>query len=38
MAQLVLTGEKPDDMRHFAFDRFKYGREIRPSYSSGVLG
>lgn len=38
MAQFVLTGEKPDDMRHFAFDRFKYGREIRPRYSSGVLG
>jgi sarcosine oxidase subunit beta len=38
MAQFILTGTKPDDMRHFAFDRFTRGREIRPRYPSGVLG
>jgi sarcosine oxidase, subunit beta len=39
MAQLVLTGKKPDDMQHFAFDRFTRGTEIRPRYhQSGVLG
>lgn len=38
MAQLILTGNKPDDMKHFAFDRFARGAEIRPRYSSGVLG
>jgi sarcosine oxidase subunit beta len=38
MAQLILSGSKPDDMQHFAFDRFGDGREIRPRYSSGVLG
>jgi len=38
MAQLILTGNKPDDMKHFAFDRFAQGKEIRPRYSSGVLG
>ena len=38
MAQLILTGTKPDDMQHFAFDRFSQGREIRPRYPSGVLG
>jgi glycine/D-amino acid oxidase-like deaminating enzyme len=38
MAQLILTGNKPDDMRHFAFDRFARGAEIRPRYASGVLG
>jgi sarcosine oxidase subunit beta len=38
MAQLILTGTKPEDMQHFAFDRFAGGREIRPRYSSGVLG
>jgi len=38
MAQLILTGTKPDDMQHFAFDRFTQGREIHPSYQSGVLG
>lgn len=38
MAQLVLTSTKPEDMEHFAFDRFTTGKEIRPSYSSGVLG
>jgi sarcosine oxidase, subunit beta len=38
MAQFILTGAKPDDMQYFAFDRFTQGREIRPRYSSGVLG
>jgi sarcosine oxidase subunit beta len=38
MAQLILTGTKPDDMQHFTFDRFTQGREIRPRYQSGVLG
>lgn len=38
MAQLVLTGKKPDDMQHFAYERFAEGKEIRPRYSSGVLG
>jgi glycine/D-amino acid oxidase-like deaminating enzyme len=38
MAQLILTGQKPADMEHFAFDRFAWGKEIRPRYSSGVLG
>ncbi len=38
MAQLILTGTKPEDMQHFAFDRFTNGKEIRPRYESGVLG
>ncbi len=38
MAHYILTGEKPADMEHFAFDRFAKGKEIRPRYSSGVLG
>ena len=38
MAQLILTGEKPADMEHFAFDRFARGKQIRPRYPSGVLG
>ncbi len=38
MAQLILTGEKSAAMEHFAFDRFARGMEIRPRYSSGVLG
>ena len=38
MAQCILTGQKPDDMEHFAFDRFTQGKEIKPSYHSGVLG
>lgn len=38
MAQLVLTGTKPEDMEHFSFNRFTTGKEIRPRYSSGVLG
>jgi sarcosine oxidase subunit beta len=38
MAQLILTGTKPDDMLPFSFDRFVHGREILPRYPSGVLG
>lgn len=38
MAQLILTGRKPDDMQPFAYHRFTEGGEIRPRYSSGVLG
>jgi hypothetical protein len=38
MAQFILTGTKPDDMQHFAFDRFILGREIHPRYQTGVLG
>jgi glycine/D-amino acid oxidase-like deaminating enzyme len=38
MAQLILIGEKPADMEHFAFDRFARAAEIRPRYPSGVLG
>jgi glycine/D-amino acid oxidase-like deaminating enzyme len=38
MAQLILTGKKPGDMQHFAYDRFTRGKAIRPRYSSGVLG
>ncbi len=38
MAQYILTGDKPADMKHFAFERFTQGNEIHPRYSSGVLG
>lgn len=38
MAGVILTGNKPEDMQHFAFERFSNGNEIRPRYSSGVLG
>jgi hypothetical protein len=38
MAQLILTGTKPDDMQHFALDRFTWGKQIHPRYPSGVLG
>jgi hypothetical protein len=38
MAEYILTGKKPADMEHFAFDRFEQGKEIRPRYPSGVLG
>jgi sarcosine oxidase subunit beta len=38
MAQYILTGEKPTDMEHFAFERFTQGKEILPRYDSGVLG
>jgi glycine/D-amino acid oxidase-like deaminating enzyme len=37
MAQLILAGNKPDDMQHIAFDQFARGVEIRPRYGSGVL-
>jgi sarcosine oxidase subunit beta len=37
MAELILTGNKPDDMEHFAHDRFARAREIHPRYASGVL-
>jgi sarcosine oxidase subunit beta len=38
MAQYILSGEKPTDMQPFAFARFARGAEIRPRYTSGVLG
>jgi len=38
MAHLVLTGETPQGMEYFAFERFAQGREIRSGLSSGVLG
>jgi sarcosine oxidase subunit beta len=38
IAQFVLTGEKPLDMQHFAYNRFSEGKEIQPRYPSGVLG
>jgi sarcosine oxidase subunit beta len=38
MADLVLQGQKPADMAPFVFDRFSQGKEIKPNYSSGVLG
>jgi sarcosine oxidase subunit beta len=38
MAQFVLTGQKPTDMQHFAYERFAEGKEIHPRYASGVLG
>jgi sarcosine oxidase, subunit beta len=38
MAHFILTGQKPADMEHFAYERFAQGKEIRPRYSSGVLG
>jgi hypothetical protein len=38
MAHFVITGEKPEDMEHFAFDRFTQGKEIKPRYQSAVLG
>jgi sarcosine oxidase, subunit beta len=38
MAQLISFGTKPDDMQHFAFERFAQGKEIRPRNPSGVLG
>ena len=39
MAQLVLAGEGPADMEHFAYERFEQGREMRVGYiTSGVLG
>jgi sarcosine oxidase subunit beta len=38
MAQSLLSGEQPADMQPFALERFAQGKEIRPRYSSGVLG
>lgn len=38
MAQVIVTGQTPTDMQHFAYERFARGQEIRPRYSSGVLG
>ena len=38
MARLITTGETPDDMRPFAFERFERGEQIHLRYSSGVLG
>jgi sarcosine oxidase, subunit beta len=38
MAQLITTGETPDDMRPLAFERFEKGELIHLRYSSGVLG
>jgi sarcosine oxidase, subunit beta len=38
MAQLILTGKKPDDMKPLAYGRFAGGKEIHPRYASGVLG
>lgn len=37
MAEFVLTGQKPADMRPLNFARFSTGQEIRPNYNSGVL-
>ncbi len=38
MARLITTGETPDDMRPFAFERFEKGKPIHLRYPSGVLG
>ena len=38
MASYILTGKKPADMEHFAFERFARGAMIQPRYASGVLG
>lgn len=39
MAQLITTGQQPEDMGPFSYERFAQGHEIRPLYSSsGVLG
>ena len=38
MAEFVLAGQKPADMRPFNFARFSTGQEIHPHYPSGVLG
>jgi glycine/D-amino acid oxidase-like deaminating enzyme len=38
MAQLITTGQAPEDTHHFAYERFAQGKEIRPRYPSGVLG
>ncbi len=38
MAQYMTSDQLPDDMQHFAYERFERGQEIRPRYNSGVLG
>jgi len=38
MSTFILTGSKPLDMQHFAYDRFAQGQQIQPRYPSGVLG
>lgn len=38
MSALVLNGQKAPDMQPFRYERFTSGQEIRPNYSSGVLG
>ena len=38
MAHFILTGETPQGMEYFAFERFAQGREMRTGLSSGVLG
>jgi cyclopropane fatty-acyl-phospholipid synthase-like methyltransferase len=34
----IATGQGPEDMHHFAYERFAHGQEIQPRYASGVLG
>ena len=38
MAHLVLTGDTPQGMEYFAFERFAQGKEFHSELSSGVLG
>lgn len=38
MALLITTGQGPEDMQHFVYERFAQGKEICPRYDSGVLG
>ncbi len=38
MAHFILTGNKPDDKQHFAYDRFAREAEIRKRYPWGVPG
>ncbi len=38
MAAYITSNKLPDDMQHFAYERFERGQEIRPRYNSGVLG
>lgn len=38
IAQLVTTGTAPADMLYFTSERFSRKQEIRPRYTSGVLG
>jgi glycine/D-amino acid oxidase-like deaminating enzyme len=37
MSEFVLSGRKPADMQPLNFERFFHGKEIHPSYNSGVL-